>query len=64
MIEIKKTVMMEGGEAIYYTLETTRFWRLRRPEWGTLSFCSAVCETLHAKNTPCCRTLAWGPQEL
>jgi hypothetical protein len=32
MIEIKKETMMGEGEVKYYTLETTRSWRLGRPK--------------------------------
>jgi hypothetical protein len=45
MIEIKKEAMMGEGEVKYYTLETTRSWRLGRPKWVTRSprsLCSAA----------------------
>jgi len=42
MMEIKKEAMMREGEAIYYTLETTRFLEIEQARMGALVQCSAA----------------------
>jgi hypothetical protein len=64
MIEIKKEAMMGAGEAIYYTLETTRFWRLEQAKLGDLVVLGRLGDLAGMLKTLPCRIPAYARRTL